>query len=69
MKEKQICLFGTGRRGRPRSDNPLVFKTVGLTDAQWQWLSLWSKASPTAALRDLFDRASKFWPAGPARFR
>ena len=55
---------------RPKSDNPLVFRTVGLTAAQWRWLDLWLlSASPTAQLRELFDRAVKFWPSGPHRFK
>ena len=55
---------------RPKSANPLVFRTVGLTAAQWRWLDLWLlSASPTAQLRELFDRAVKFWPSGPHRFK
>ena len=55
---------------RPKSANPLVFRTVGLTASQWDWLDTWFPGgSPTSALSDLFLRAVKFWPSGPARFR
>lgn len=58
------------RRGRPKTKNPLVFRTVGLTEDQWQWLNLWLPgASPTAQLQELFGRSVKFWPGGPAVFR
>jgi len=56
--------------GRPKSKNPLIFKTVGLTAAQWEWLDLWfPSASPTSQLAELFRRAFKFWPSGPNRFK
>lgn len=55
---------------RPHSKDPLIFKTVGLTADQWRWLDLWfSDASPTAKMRELFNRSMKFWPSGPAKFR
>ena len=55
--------------GRPKSSDPLVFKTVGLTQSQWDWLNLWlSNSSPTSQLGELFQRALKFWPAGPSVF-
>jgi len=54
---------------RPRSKNPLIFKTVGLTEDQWKWLQLWNSTNPTLALRELLDRAFRFWPSGPFRFR
>ncbi len=59
----------TAKVGRPKSSDPLVFVTVGLTRSQWQWLSLWLPgASPTSALRELFSRSMKFWPGGPFCF-
>ena len=58
------------KRGRPASDDKLYFYTVGLTSDEWGWLSLWFPgASPTAQLRELFERSRKFWPSGPAKFR
>lgn len=58
-----------GRRGRPKSDNPLIFKSVGLTAEQWEWLDLWFLGgSPTDKLRSLLKRAVRFWPLGPSAF-
>lgn len=58
------------RRGRPKTKNPLLFKTVGLTADQWTWLELWFPGgSPTAQLQELFSRSLKFWPGGPSVFR
>ena len=57
-------------RGRKPIAEPLVFKTVGLTQKQWDWLSLWlPNSSSTSQLRILFERCLKFWPSGPAFFR
>jgi hypothetical protein len=57
-------------RGRKRSLDPLVFKTIGLTRAQWAWLDLWLPGhSATAQFRLLFIRCLQFWPGGPGRFR
>ena len=57
-------------RGRKKSPDPLIFKSVGLTSAQWDWLELWQRgASPSHLLRSLLDRAIKFWPSGPTKFR
>lgn len=57
-------------RGRPRSKSRLEFKTVGLTADQWKWLELWRPGeSPTTMLQEMFERAQKFWPSGPAKFR
>jgi hypothetical protein len=56
--------------GRKKSPDALVFKTVGLTQAQWDWLALWLPGgSITSQFRSLLDRAMKFWPSGPTRFR
>ena len=63
----RICTPGPGR---PKSPDSLRFVTVGLTPAQWDWLSLWfPTGSPTHQLSALFERALKFWPAGPFVFR
>lgn len=57
-------------RGRPKSQNPLVFKSVGLTAEQWSWMDLWFPGgSPTAQLQAVMERALKFWPGGPHVFR
>lgn len=57
-------------RGRPRDPNALVFHTVGLTREQWEWLTLWMpEGNRTDQVKELFDRARKFWPKGPAVFR
>jgi hypothetical protein len=57
-------------RGRPRSRNALVFKTIGLTQDQWLWMELWRPGeSPTAMIQELLERSMKFWPSGPAKFR
>ena len=56
--------------GRKPSCNSLVFKTVGLTQQQWDWLSLWLPGhSTTAQFRILFERCFKFWPSGPHKFK
>lgn len=56
-------------KGRPRSSNPLIFKTVGLTREQWDWLELWfPSGNPTDRLSSLLERATKFWPLGPFKF-
>jgi hypothetical protein len=57
-------------RGRPKADNPLIFKSLGLTAAQWEWLGLWFPGgNPTEQIRELFERSVKFWPSGPGKFR
>lgn len=58
------------KKGRPRSEDSLVFVTVGLTKTQWAWLRLWfPTGSMTHALGALIDRAVRFWPSGPFKFR
>lgn len=59
------------RRGRPSiGTKAKKFKTVGLTEDEWRWLEMWLPgASPTSQLQELVERARKFWPAGPAKFR
>lgn len=58
------------RKGRPRSEDSLVFITVGLSKAQWEWLKLWFPGgNPTDSLKALLERAVRFWPSGPYKFR
>lgn len=58
------------RRGRPSDPNKLVFKTYGLRPDDLAWLEMWFPGgSPTDQLNALIERAKKFWPAGPGRFR
>jgi hypothetical protein len=68
---QQPPLISVGKkRGRPKTESPLIFHSVGLTADQWAWLALWMpNRSTTAQLRELINRAFKFWPAGPSRFR
>lgn len=57
------------RGGRPADANPYIFASVGLTQAQWEYLSLWfPTGNISQALRFLIERAIKFWPAGPFVF-
>jgi len=57
-------------RGRPRKDDSFVYVTIGLRPIQWAWLQLWfPNGSPSDCVRSLLDRALKFWPAGPYKFR
>lgn len=57
------------KRGRKPSCSSLVFLTVGLTPDQWKWLSLWaSTGNRTFQMSEFFERAVKFWPAGPSVF-
>jgi hypothetical protein len=56
--------------GRPRSKDPLIFKSIGLTASQWEWLQLWfPTGNVTDQLKALHERAVKFWPSGPNRFK
>lgn len=56
--------------GRPADPNPYIFHSVGLTQKQWEFVALWfPTGNPSNCIRSLIDRALKFWPAGPARFR
>lgn len=60
----------TKKVGRPKSGDPLIYRTVGLTADQWRWLALWHESNnPGAQLRELLERAVKFWPGGPRVFR
>lgn len=57
------------RPGRPKSSDSLVFVTVGLTPAQWEWLSSWfPTGNRSAQFSALFERAMRFWPQGPFVF-
>lgn len=58
------------KRGRPSSPDAYVYITIGLRPFQWEWLALWfPNGSPSDQVRALLDRALKFWPVGPGRFR
>lgn len=55
--------------GRKKSADSKSFHTVGLTPDEWEYLSHWSSGNKADQLRELLDRARKFWPSGPAKFR
>lgn len=55
--------------GRKKSSTSKIFHTVGLTAAEWEFLGKWFSGNKTGQLRELIERAQKFWPAGPSRFR
>jgi hypothetical protein len=65
------CLHSTvKRRGRPPAINPGKRISVYLNSQEAAFLSLWSTdGSPSTQFKDLLERAMKFWPAGPGRFR
>ena len=55
--------------GRKKSESSKVFKSVGLTAAQWEWLDLWLPGgSPSAQMAEVVERSQKFWSAGPGKF-
>lgn len=55
---------------RPKSSDPLITRSVCLTEKQWAWLDLWfTGGNFSLCLRELLDRAMKFWPSGPGKFR
>lgn len=57
------------RGGRPADPDPYIFHAVGLTQKQWEFVSLWFPTGNIShCLRALIDRAMKFWPAGPFAF-
>lgn len=56
--------------GRKRSANPMIFKTVGLSKDDWDFLDKWFDSdNPSLKVRELLERAKRFWPAGPNAFR
>lgn len=58
------------RRGRKNDPNKKVFRSYGLRPDRLKWLELWfPDGNPTDQINALLDRAMKFWPSGPARFR
>ena len=60
----------TVKRGRPPIADPLIFKTVGLTALEWEWLATWHpEGNVTNQLSELVERSRKFWPSGPTKFR
>lgn len=62
-----------GRRpgaGRKKGEHSKVFRSVGLTPEQWEFLELWLPGgNSTSQLQELIERCQKFWPAGPNKFR
>lgn len=64
------CPVGKKKRGRPSSSESYVYITIGLRPEHWCWLALWfPTGSPSDQARALLDRALKFWPSGPNRFK
>lgn len=66
----------TGKRGgsrpgagRKASGRALVGKKINLSASEWAWLELWHPGNPSEQIREMLERARRFWPAGPARFR
>lgn len=56
--------------GRKPTGKAKTFRSVGLSESEWAYLELWQTgASPSDQLRELLERAMKFWPSGPAKFR
>lgn len=56
--------------GRPSSPDSLVPVSVRLSHDQIKFLSLWTDNDCISLqLRDCLERAMKFWPAGPNKFR
>lgn len=62
----QPDMFKRGR-GRPRKSDAYVYRSVGLSPAEWEYLSTWAAAgsSPSSMLRELLERSAKMWPVGP----
>jgi hypothetical protein len=46
--------------------NPQIGRAIYLTAAEWERLALWHPGNASEQLRELLDRAGKFWPRGPA---
>ena len=71
MLNSDCANIPTGKkRGRPASPDAFVYITIGLRPEHWRWLSLWFPGgSPSDQVRALLDRALKFWPSGPAKFK
>ena len=63
---------GLKKRGRPLGSvkkDSYIYITIGLRPVHWVWLGLWHEGTVSDQIRALLDRALKFWPAGPNRFR
>lgn len=57
----QDILIGGKKRGRPRSDNPLLFHSVGLTRSEWEWLAnFFPSGSKTDQLSEFVRWGQKF---------
>lgn len=66
----ELPLKERSRRGRKKDPNKLNFRSYGLRPDRETWLALWfPDGSPTDQLNALLDRAIKFWPSGPGKFR
>lgn len=53
----------TKKLGRRPLENPLLFKCVGLTQDQWDWLASFNPgASPSVQFRELIEKSRKMWP-------
>jgi len=67
------CGVGRGRPVGTSKDTSYKWRSVGLTQADWDWLDLWfpgqSPGASSLSLRELVERARKFWPNGPNKFR
>jgi hypothetical protein len=53
------------QRGRPQDPNKLIFRTIGLRQNEWDWLSAWNDGNVTYQMADLMARCVKCWPKGP----
>lgn len=69
-KTLNLPLNNRSRCGRKKDPNKLQFASYGLRPDRLAWLELWFPGgSPTDQLNALIDRAIRFWPSGPGRFR
>lgn len=64
--------MGKRKRGRPPlpEGERMEGERVYLRPDDWRWLERWLPGgNPSEQMRELFERARKFWPGGPSRFR
>jgi hypothetical protein len=60
----------TVKKGRPSNPDSKVFRNVGLRPAEWEYLSMWfDSTNPSMQVSELINRAVRFWPSGPLKFR